>query len=173
MTTTHKTLRGPRGAIIFVKKDDRGLDAKIDRAVFPGMQGGPHMAAIAGIGQALYEALQPEYASYAKKVIEAAQALADTLRNAGWKLVTDGTDTHMVLIDVYGTVGISGKNAATKLADAGIIANMNMIPHDTRSPRDPSGIRLGTPAMVTRGLSPEDFRAIGKRIDTILRDTPL
>ena len=169
-TTTHKTLRGPRGAIIFSKKDSRDLPKKIDKAVFPGLQGGPHMGQIAGIAVALKEDAAPAFKKYAKQVVKNAAALADTLARLGWRIVSGGTDSHLVLVDVWmNGKGLPGKEAAIKLEKAGIICNFNKIPGDTRSPFDPSGIRLGSPAETTRGKKEKDFVAIAKQIDKILR----
>lgn len=176
-TTTHKTLRGPRSAIIFVKKDAREMDKKIDRAVFPGLQGGPHINQIAGVAVALREADTPTFKKYAKQVIKNAAVLADELRNRGWRLISGGTDSHLILVDTWnagkknekGAGAISGKEASDRLEKAGIIVNKNAIPFDTRPPTDPSGIRLGTAGETTRGKKEKDFRLIAKKIDEILR----
>jgi glycine hydroxymethyltransferase len=168
-TTTHKTLRGPRGAMIFVRKDERKLDEKIDKAVFPGLQGGPHENAIAGVAVALGEALQPKFKTYAAQVVKNAAALSDELKKLGWRIVSDGTDNHLLLVDTWGN-GVSGKEASAKLERAGIIVNMNTIPFDTRKPMDPSGIRLGTGAETTRGAKEKTMIALARRIDTVLRE---
>ncbi len=169
-TTTHKTLRGPRGAIIFSKKDDREIWKKIDKAIFPGLQGGPHMSQIAGIAVALKEADTPKFKSYVKQVIKNAQALANELQKLGWRVISGGTDSHLVLVDTWmAGKGIPGKEAEAKLEKVGIICNKNTIPGETRSPFDPSGIRLGSPAETTRGKKEKDFVAIARKIDKTLR----
>ncbi len=169
-TTVHKTLRGPRSAIIFVKKDQRKLDEKIDKAVFPGLQGGPHMNQIAAVAVALKEAKTPAFKIYAKQVIKNAQVLASELKNHGWRIISGGTDSHLVLVDVWmDGKGISGTEASDRLEKAGIIVNKNTIPGETRSAFDPSGIRLGTAAETTRGKKEKDFKKIAIAIDKILR----
>ncbi len=176
-TTTHKTLRGPRSALIFVKKDERELDKKIDKAVFPGLQGGPHQNQIAGVAVALKEASTPAFKKYAKQIIKNTAVLASELRKLGWRIVSGGTDTHLLLVDTWnggnknekGAGGVSGKEASLLLEKKGIIVNMNTIPYDARSPMDPSGIRLGTAAETTRGRKEKDFIHIAKSIDKILR----
>ena len=176
-TTTHKTLRGPRSALIFVKKDARELDKKIDKAVFPGLQGGPHMNQIAAVAVALKEASSPAFKKYASQIVKNAKVLADELSKYGWRLISGGTDTHLILIDTWnmgkknekGAGNVSGNEASLKLEKAGIIVNKNAIPFDTRPPFDPSGIRLGTAAETTRGSKEKDFRAIAKKIDGVLR----
>lgn len=176
-TTTHKTLRGPRSAMIFAKKDSRELDKKIDRAVFPGLQGGPHVNQIAGIAVALKEAASPAFKKYAAQVVKNAAILANTLREKGWRIISGGTDSHLVLIDTWmegrknekGAGGVAGKDASDRLEKAGIIVNKNAVPFDTRSPADPSGIRVGSAAETTRGRKEKDFKAIANRIDAVLR----
>ncbi len=163
--TTHKTLRGPRGALIFSKKQ---YAEKIDKAVFPGLQGGPHMNTIAGIAVALYEAQQPAFKTYAAKVIQNAQTLARVLQDNGWRIISGGTDTHLFLVDTWSN-GISGKDASNTLEQSGIIVNKNTIPYDERSPIDPSGIRIGTAAETTRGKTTADMIEIAQKIDSILR----
>src|SRR3989338_1508799 len=167
-TTTHKSLRGPRAAMIFAKKDERKLDEKIDKAVFPGMQGGPHENAIAAVAVALGEALSPKFKTYAAQVVRNAKTLAVELHKLGWSIVSGGTDNHLMLVDTWKN-GVSGKEASEKLERAGIIVNMNTIPFDTRKPMDPSGIRLGTCAETTRGAKESDMRRLARRIDLILR----
>ena len=164
-TTTHKTLRGPRSAMIFSKKE---YAKQIDKAVFPGLQGGPHLNQIAAVAVALREAMQPEFRAYAGQVVRSAKALADALAADGWRLVSGGTDTHLMLVDTWKN-GISGKTASDKLEAAGIIVNKNTIPFDTRKPADPSGIRLGTPAETTRGMKEGDMEKLAGRIDSVLR----
>lgn len=169
-TTTHKTLRGPRSAMIFSRIDTRELPKKIDKAVFPGLQGGPHLNQIAAVAVALGEAKTSEFKKYAHQVVKNAQALADTLAERGWRLVSGGTDTHLILVDTWnGGAGIGGKEASERLEKEGIIVNMNTIPFDTRKPTDPSGIRLGTAAETTRGKKEKDCVEIAERIDAILK----
>jgi glycine hydroxymethyltransferase len=167
-TTVHKTLRGPRAALIFSKIDERGFDKKIDRAVFPGLQGGPHMNAIAGVAVALGEANTPAFKTYAKQVVKNAQTLATELKKRGWRIISGGTDSHLVLVDVWKN-GVTGKEASERLEKEGIIVNKNAIPFDTRSPFDPSGIRLGTAAETTRGMKEKDMIKLAERIDRTLR----
>src|SRR3989344_2539069 len=169
-TTTHKTLRGPRSALIFSRIDERELYKKIDRAVFPGLQGGPHLNQIAAVAVALKEDASPAFKKYARQVIKNAKTLADELKKLGWRIVSGGTDTHLLLVDTWmGGKGISGKEASDKLEKAGIIVNKNTIPGETRSPMDPSGIRLGTAAATTRGKKEKDMIKIAKKIDAILK----
>ena len=168
-TTVHKTLRGPRSALIFSKKDVRELGKKIDKAIFPGLQGGPHENQIAAVAVALKEAQSPEFKKYAKQIILNARKLADELSRLGWRIVSGGTDSHLILVDIFGTVGYGGKEASERLEREGIIVNKNAIPFDTRPPVDPSGIRLGTAAQTSRGNKEKDMVAIAKRIDSILR----
>lgn len=169
-TTTHKTLRGPRSGIIFVKRDERELDRKIDRAVFPGLQGGPHMNQIAAVAIALKEAQSISFKKYTEQVCKNAKVLANELKKLGWKIISGGTDTHLVLVDVWmNGKGIGGKDASDKLEAEGIIVNKNTIPGETRSPSNPSGIRLGTAAETTRGLKERDFVRIAKRINEALK----
>lgn len=169
-TTVHKTLRGPRSAIIFSKKDERELGKKIDRAVFPGLQGGPHLNQIAAVAVALKEASSPAFRKYASQVKKNAKVLADELMKRGWRVISGGTDSHLVLVDTWMEgKGISGKEAGDRLEKNGIIVNKNAIPFDTRPPADPSGIRLGTAAETTRGKKEKDMKKIAERIDAILR----
>lgn len=169
-TTVHKTLRGPRAAMIFSKIDERELYKKIDRAVFPGLQGGPHLNQIAAVAVALKEADTPAFKKYAQQVVKNADTLAKELKKLGWKIISGGTDTHLILMDTWmNGVGISGKEAGDKLEKAGIIVNKNSIPGETRSPMDPSGIRLGTAAETTRGKKEKDMVKIAQKIDTVLR----
>lgn len=170
MTTTHKTLRGPRSALIFSRIDDRKLNEKIDKAVFPGMQGGPHMNQVAAVAVALGEAMKPDFKKYAKQVVKNAKVLANTLSKKGWRIVSGGTDTHLFLVDTWmDGKGVSGKEASDLLEKNGIIVNKNTIPFDTRSPMDPSGIRLGTAAETTRGKKEKDMIKIAEEVDRILR----
>lgn len=169
-TTVHKTLRGPRSGIVFAKKDERELDKKIDRAIFPGLQGGPHMNQIAAVAVALKEASTPAFKKYGAQVVKNAKALSDELKKLGWKIISGGTDTHLILMDTWMKGrGVSGKDASDKLEKAGIIVNKNTIPNETRSPMDPSGIRLGTAAETTRGKKEKDMVKIARKIDEVLR----
>ncbi|GLY48437.1 serine hydroxymethyltransferase [Lentzea sp. NBRC 102530] len=160
-TTTHKTLRGPRGAMILT---DAAHAKAIDRAVFPGLQGGPHNHTTAAIAVALREAAQPAFREYAQLIVRNAQALAEALLERGFDLVSGGTDNHLVLIDLTSKL-IAGKPAAQALDRAGIELNYNAVPFDTRKPFDPSGIRLGTPGITTRGLRPEQMPLIADWMD--------
>ena len=166
MTTTHKTLCGPRGAIILCKKD---LASKIDKAVFPGVQGGPHMHSIAGKAICLQNAMKPAFRKYAKQIILNAKILADTLEKEGFKICSGGTDTHLILVDLS-PIGITGKEAETALEKVGIVVNKNMIPGDNRSPFDPSGLRLGVPAITTRGMKELEMQKIAKLISQVVHN---
>ena len=169
-TTTHKTLRGPRSAIIFVKKDSREMNKKIDKAIFPGLQGGPHMGQIAAVAVTLKEADSPLFKKYAKQIVKNAKALADRLQELGWRVVSGGTDSHLILLDTWTDgKGISGAEAEKRIEKEGIIINKNTIPGEKRSAFDPSGIRMGSPAETTRGKVEKDFKKIAERIDKILR----
>ena len=143
----------------------------IDKAVFPGLQGGPHENAIAAIAVALREASEAKFKTYAKQIIKNAQALSSELSRLGWRIVSGGTDNHLLLVDTWKN-GISGKEASERLEVAGIIVNMNTIPFDTRKPTDPSGIRIGTPAETTRGKKEKDMIMLAKKIDSVLRKDP-
>ena len=165
-STTHKTLRGPRGGIILCKKEHAPL---LDREVFPGVQGGPLMHIIAAKAVAFHEALQPEFVSYQKQVVKNAQVFAQTLMDHGVKVVTDGTDNHLVLFDVKSSFDISGKEAQIRLEAMGITTNKNSVPFDPLPPLVTSGIRIGTPAMTTKGYKEDDFIKIAQWIVTILK----
>ncbi|MFA4975466.1 MAG: serine hydroxymethyltransferase [Candidatus Paceibacterota bacterium] len=170
MTTIHKSLRGPRHAILFVKKDARDFDKKLDKMIIPGLFGGPHENNIAAAAVALQEASTPAFKKYAKQVVKNAQTLAKELQKLGWHIVSGGTDSHLILMDTWmNGKGISGKEASDRLEKEGIIVNMNTIPGDTRGVMDPSGIRLGTCAETTRGKREKDFIKIAQKIDKILR----
>lgn len=164
MTTTHKTLRGPRGAIIFSRLE---FSEKIDKAVFPGLQGGPHINQIAAAAVALYESSQPAFRVYARQIIKNAKVLARELERLGWRIVSGGTDSPLFLVDTMQN-GIGGKTASEKLEKAGIIVNKNAIPYDTRKPTDPSGIRIGTPALTTRGMREREMKFVARWIDKVL-----
>lgn len=170
MTTTHKTLRGPRHALIFVKKDARELDKKLDKTVIPGLFGGPHENTIAAVAVALKEADTTAFKKYSKQVVKNAQTLAGELKQLGWHVISGGTDTHLILVDTWmNGQGVSGAEASRRLEKAGIIVNMNTIPGETRSVMDPSGIRIGTPAETTRGKKEKDMILIARKIDSVLR----
>lgn len=160
-STTHKTLRGPRGGVIMCKAK---YAAAIDKAVFPGMQGGPLMHIIAAKAACFGEALQPSFKEYVKNVVLNAKALENSLKEEGFRLVSNGTDNHLLLVDVKASCGISGKKAERLLDEIHITVNKNAIPFDTEKPFKASGIRVGSPAMTTRGFSEEDFKEIGKII---------
>ena len=164
-TTTHKTLRGPRGGLIMCKEE---YAKAIDKSIFPGIQGGPLMHVIAAKAVAFGEALQPEFKEYAKQIIVNAQTLADTLQQEGFTIVSGGTDTHVLLVDLR-TVGLTGKVAEHVLDEVGITCNKNTIPFDPESPFVTSGIRLGTPALTTRGLNAEDMKEIASIIALVLK----
>lgn len=172
-TTTHKSLRGPRGAMILSngtvgnplrapEKTIENLPTLIDRSVFPGFQGGPHMHQTLAIGVALGEAMKPEFKTYAQAVVDNAKTLAKALMDRGFKLVTNGTDNHLILADIWTSFGIGGKEAEGVLDKIGLTLNKNSIAGDTRKPFDPSGIRLGTPAMTTRGMKQKDMERIAE-----------
>lgn len=164
MTTTHKTLRGPRGALLMSREEHAKA---LDRAVFPGLQGGPHQHQTAAIAVALQEASTPEFREYAHGIVENSQTLAAALIERGFDLVSGGSDNHLILVDLT-RKGLSGKPAATALDQAGIVTNANAIPFDPRKPLDPSGIRIGTPAVTTRGMGPHEMREIGRWMDEAL-----
>lgn len=164
-TTTHKTLRGPRGAIIMCKEK---FAAQIDKAIFPGIQGGPHDHINAAKAVAFGEALKPEFQEYSKQVIKNAQALASALQSKGYRIISGGTDNHLMLIDLFGSKQITGKEGEKVLEQVGISINKNMIPFDPRKPMDPSGIRIGTPAITTRGTKEKDMKIVADLIDRAL-----
>ncbi len=169
-TTTHKTLRGPRGAIIFVnrqspiaKKNKIDIASAIDKAVFPGLQGGPHDNQTAAIAVCLKETMSPAFKKYGQQIIKNAKALSHQLQKFGFNLISGGTDNHLMLIDLS-NLGISGREAQDKLEEVGIIVNCNTIPYETRSSFDPSGIRLGTPTITTRGMKEKEMKKIAELI---------
>ncbi|QEL17234.1 serine hydroxymethyltransferase [Limnoglobus roseus] len=164
-TTTHKTLRGPRAGMTMCKGE---WQQKIDSAVFPGLQGGPLMHVIAAKAVAFSEALRPAFREYSQQVIDNARCLAEELMRHDFKLVSGGTDNHLMMIDVFSRFGIGGKQAETALDSAGITVNKNMIPYDPRKPMDPSGIRIGTPALTTRGMKEPEMRQIARWITDVL-----
>jgi glycine hydroxymethyltransferase len=164
-STSHKTLRGPRSGFVLTKKDNA---RDPDRTVFPGMQGGPLVHIIAAKAICFGEALQPDFQNYARQIVANAKSLAETLLSGGIKLASGGTDNHLMLADVT-AVALTGKIAETALDKAGITVNMNMIPFDTRKPLDPSGIRIGTAALTTRGMKEADMRQVGQWILRVLK----
>jgi glycine hydroxymethyltransferase len=163
-STTHKTLRGPRGGMILCKKEHA---AAIDKAVFPGLQGGPHNHTTAGLAVAAKEALAPAFRTYAEQVVRNAKALAEDLMARGFAVTTGGTDNHLLVVDVT-PKGIAGKPAAKALDRAGIVLNYNAVPFDPRKPFDPSGIRIGTPAVTSRGMGVEEMKTLGRWIDEVV-----
>lgn len=165
-TTTHKTLRGPRGALIMCKKQ---YATSIDRMVFPGMQGGPHENNIAAIAVALQEASTPAFQKYSKQIIKNAQVLAQTLQKKGIKLVTNGTDNHLLLVDLQNHP-IKGKEAESLLEKAKIYVNKNSIPNDSQNPLNPSGLRIGTPALTTQGFQEKEMKKVGEIIALLLNN---
>ena len=166
-STTHKTLRGPRGGIVMCKEE---FAKDLDRNIFPGMQGGPLMHVIAGKAVSFYEALQPEFKEYQTQVLKNMQVLCDTLRSEGFRLVANGSENHLCLVDVKHSVGITGKKAEKILDEAGITCNKNAIPFDEEKPFQTSGIRLGSAAMTSRGFKEEHFRQIGLWISKVLHN---
>ncbi|MBL7053654.1 serine hydroxymethyltransferase [Patescibacteria group bacterium] len=163
-TTTHKTLRGPRGAIIMCKHK---YAAKIDKMIFPGMQGGPHNNTMAGIAVALKEASQPNFKKYAKQVVKNAKALAQELKRQGLNLISNNTDNHLILINLINT-NITGQQAELALEKTNIYVNKNIIPYDKQNPFNPTGIRLGTPALTTMGFREKEMKIIGKLIAKVI-----
>lgn len=166
-STTHKTLRGPRGGIILCKEEYAKV---IDKTVFPGIQGGPLMHVIAGKAVCFREALQPEFKTYAQNVVRNCKVLCDTLIEEGFRIVSGGTDNHLISVDVKGSIGMTGKEAEKLLDEVHITCNKNTIPYDTEKPFITSGIRLGTAAMTTKGFNEDDFRIVGKLISKILKN---
>ena len=165
-STTHKTLRGPRGAMILCKSD---FSEVVDKAVFPGTQGGPHMHSIAAKAVAFGEALEPNFKIYSENVVNNAQVLAEALQSGGIRLVSGGTDTHLILIDCN-SLGITGRKAQNALEGSGIIANRNTIPYDERSPFVTSGLRIGTPALTSRGMGADEMKKLASWIIHVLSD---
>ena len=167
-TTTHKTLRGPRGGLILTNNEE--IITKINKTIFPGIQGGPLMHVIAAKAQCFYEAMEPSFKDYTTNIIKNAKALSKTFINNGVKVISGGTDNHLMLIDVKSSFGITGKEAETILDKINITTNKNTIPNDTESPFKTSGLRIGTPAMTTRGFTTEDFEEVGIIIIEALRN---
>ncbi|WP_304727714.1 serine hydroxymethyltransferase [Dubosiella newyorkensis] len=164
-TTTHKTLRGPRGGLVFCKKE---FAKKLDSRIFPGMQGGPLEHVIAAKGICLWEASQPEFKEYMQQVLDNVQVLVTIFKDAGWKVVSGGSDNHLILLDTISSVGLTGKEAERLLDEAGITCNKNTIPFETQKPFVTSGIRLGTAAMTSRGFKEKEFEQIGRWIVEVL-----
>jgi glycine hydroxymethyltransferase len=165
-STTHKTLRGPRAGMILSKQE---FAAPIDKVVFPGMQGGPLVHTIAAKAVCFHEAMQPEYRDYARQIVNNAKALADTLVAEGFRIISGGTDTHLMLVDVF-SKGMLGSEAERALSEAAITVNKNAIPFDTNPPLKPSGIRIGTPALTTRGMKEGEMRQVGRWISEVLHN---
>jgi len=167
-TTTHKTLRGPRGGMILTRQGGEDIAKKIDKAVFPGLQGGPHMHQIAAKAICFREALDPSFKTYAAQVVANARAMAEVFQEKGTRLITGGTDNHLLLADVFTSFRMPGGEAETLLDEAGMTLNKNSIADDTRSPMDPSGIRFGTPALTTRGFKEDDCREVARLMLEVL-----
>jgi glycine hydroxymethyltransferase len=165
-STTHKTLRGPRGGIILTNNEE--IAKNVDRVVFPGIQGGPLMHIIAAKAAAFKEALTDDFIEYQKQVVKNAKVFAEEFMNLGYHVVSNGTDNHLLLLDVLSKANMSGKKAERLLDDANITCNKNTIPYDTKKPFVTSGIRLGTPAMTSRGFKEEDFVEVARLIDQVL-----
>jgi glycine hydroxymethyltransferase len=168
-TTTHKTLRGPRGGMILVR-DNEEIAKKIDKAVFPGFQGGPHMNNIAAKAVAFGEAMTPAFKKYAKQILKNAKAMEIVFRKNKIRMISGGTDNHLILADVYGSLGITGKEAQTVLDEVGMTLNMNMIADDPRKPMNPSGIRFGTPAITTRGFKEKECKQVAELMIKVLKN---
>ena len=168
-STTHKTLRGPRGGLILT--NDPEIAKKIDKTIFPGIQGGPLMHVIAAKAECFYEALQPEFKTYQENVLKNIKVLAETLSNEGFRIISGGTDNHLILVDVKNGCGLTGKDAQNLLDRIHITTNKNTIPGDTESPMVTSGLRLGSPAMTTRGFTEADFEQVGHIIATALKNS--
>jgi len=168
-STTHKTLRGPRGGIILTRENEE-IAKKIDKAIFPGIQGGPHMHIIAAKAVAFGEAMKPKFKQYAKQILKNAKAMEEVLRKNNIRMIGGGTDNHLILADVFGSLGVTGKEAQTVLDEVGITLNMNSIAGDTRKPLDPSGIRFGTPAITTRGFKEKECKRVAELMIEVLRN---
>ncbi len=168
-STTHKTLRGPRGGIILTRESEE-IAKKIDKSIFPGIQGGPHMHTIAAKAVAFGEALSPKFKEYAAQILKNAKAMEEVLRKNNIRMIGGGTDNHLLLADVFGSLGVTGKEAQTVLDEVGITLNMNSIAGDTRKPLDPSGIRFGTPAITTRGFKEADCAEVAELLIETLRN---
>src|SRR3989339_1972742 len=168
-STKHKTLRGPRGGIILTREDEE-IAKKIDKSIFPGIQGGPHMHTIAAKAVAFGEAMTPKFKKYAVQVLKNAKAMAEVFKKNNIRMIGGGTDNHLILVDVFGSLGVTGKEAQTALDEVGITLNMNSIAGDTRKPLDPSGIRFGTPAITTRGFKEKDCAKVAELMIKVLKN---
>ena len=168
-STTHKTLRGPRGGIILTRENEE-IAKKIDKSIFPGIQGGPHMHTIAAKAVAFGEAMTPAFKKYAKQILKNSKAMEEVLRKNKIRMIGGGTDNHLILADVFGSLGVTGKEAQTVLDEVGITLNMNSIAGDTRKPLDPSGIRFGTPAITTRGFKEKDCAYVAELMIKVLKN---
>ncbi len=168
-STTHKTLRGPRGGIILTRESEE-IAKKIDKSIFPGIQGGPHMHTIAAKAVAFGEAMTPKYKVYAKQVLKNAKAMAEVFKKNNIRMIGGGTDNHLILADVFGSLGVTGKEAQTVLDEVGITLNMNSIAGDPRKPLDPSGIRFGTPAITTRGFKEKECKRVAELMIEVLNN---
>jgi glycine hydroxymethyltransferase len=168
-STTHKTLRGPRGGLILTRENEE-IAKKIDKAIFPGIQGGPHMHIIAAKAVAFGEAMKPAFKKYAKQVLKNAKAMEKVFKKNKIRMIGGGTDNHLILADVFGSLGVTGKEAQTVLDEVGITLNMNSIAGDTRKPLDPSGIRFGTPAITTRGFKEKDCALVADLMIKVLKN---
>ena len=167
-TTTHKTLRGPRGGLILW--NDEAYTKKINSTVFPGIQGGPLEHIIAAKGICFEEAMQPEFKEYAEAILKNARTFAEAFKDLGYKIISNGTENHMFVLDVYNSIGLTGKEVETALDLINVTVNKNQIPNDTLPPLKSSGVRIGTPAMTTKGWKEEDFVELAKIIDEYLKD---
>ncbi|KKR70471.1 MAG: serine hydroxymethyltransferase [Candidatus Nomurabacteria bacterium GW2011_GWB1_40_7] len=168
-STTHKTLRGPRGGIILTRENEE-IAKKIDKSIFPGIQGGPHMHTIAAKAVAFGEAMTPAFKKYAKQILKNAKAMEEVFRKNKIRMIGGGTDNHLLLVDVYGSLEVTGKEAQTVLDEVGITLNMNSIAGDTRKPLDPSGIRFGTPAITTRGFKERECKKVAELMIIVLKN---
>jgi len=168
-TTTHKTLRGPRGGMILIRENEE-IAKKIDKSVFPGIQGGPHMHTIAGKAVAFGEAMTPKFKKYAGQILKNAKAMEEVFRKNKIRMIGGGTSNHLILADVFGSLGVTGKEAQTVLDEVGITLNMNMIADDPRKPMDPSGIRFGTPAITTRGFKEKECKKVAELMVKVLKN---
>src|ERR1035437_1483551 len=168
-STTHKTLRGPRGGIILTRESEE-IAKKIDKSIFPGIQGGPHMHTIAAKAVAFGEAMTPKFKKYARQILKNAKAMEEVFRQNKIRMIGGGTDNHLILADVFGSLGVTGKEAQTVLDEVGITLNMNSIANDTRKPLDPSGIRFGTPAITTRGFKEKECAYVAELMIKTLKN---
>ena len=168
-STTHKTLRGPRGGLILTRENEE-IAKKIDKSIFPGIQGGPHMHTIAAKAVAFGEALTPVFKKYAKQILKNAKMMEKVFLKNKIRLIGGGTDNHLILADIFGSLGVTGKEAQTVLDEVGLTLNMNSIAGDTRKPLDPSGIRFGTPAITTRGFKEKECKRVAELMIKVLKN---